>query len=325
MSKHRNSIWSLVSSLALVIPVALLPGCGKDDEPVRLGLDLSAGGGCLRYRVDWDEALEGGIITQDQYESRDELLRQAIEILRQRCDPQGERRLFWAAEGNDRFVVQIPADSAGADDTDQIRSRIETRGLLQFLIAAEEEDFPPGTTLTGERTRAEEWRQAKPDAPWSVYSASLASGEGKTRDLRVFPRRVVDTKTGQVQLAGIELLWNQKEEWTFTDDDLLSVNATTDNLDYPALGLELVPMRGDDFAEFTTEHIDRRLAIVIDDVIVTLATIRATLGTKLIIEGSFSDSDVEGMVSLLRSGSLIVTPVLESVEKVVPESEVEGD
>ncbi len=325
MKEHRKLIWSFFSSLALVIPVALLPGCGKDDEPVHLGLDLSAGGACLTYRVDWDEALEGGIITQDQYESRDELVRQVIEILRERVDPSGERELFWEIEGKDRFVVQIPADPADADDTEQVRSRIETRGLLQFLIAAEEGDFPPGTSLTGERTRAEEWRRANPEAPWSVYNESLATGDQKTHDLRVFPRRVVDRETGQVQPAGIELLWNQKEEWTFTDADLLSVYPTTDRMGYPVLGLELDPGRGADFSEFTTEYIDRGLAIVIDGVIVSLATIRTTLGTEFIIDGPFSAADIGAMLSLLRSGSLVVTPVLESVEQVVPGANQSGD
>ena len=42
MKEHRKLIWSFFSSLALVIPVALLPGCGKDDEPVHLCILIAA-------------------------------------------------------------------------------------------------------------------------------------------------------------------------------------------------------------------------------------------------------------------------------------------
>ena len=372
----------LISVLSMVLP----------EEPFRLGLDLQ-GGTRLVYKIDWDEALARGDITQQQYDDKEGLLKETIRILRERVDPTGVKEAGFAAQGSNRFVIEIPSTasvegaqasgsltekidalqsaltvSASAEmldlfpvtggqllidsermgyeerkgnllmevrrgiggttaasheanvlvelkGEDPIQSLIENPGSMMFYIHADTADFPPGTDLTTEVSKANTWREENPDADWTVYNKQLAAQTGELANLRFFNHVQADEAGNRVDV-GIKPLWRQKPEWTFTGDDLDGVNPTTDRMGYPAVALHLNTAKEFYFSDFTGDNIDRGLAIVLNDVIVSLANIRTTLGADFIIEGQFTPPEVEEMVRVLRSGSLIVKPELEQSERV---------
>ncbi len=281
------------------------------------------GGTRLTYRMDWEEALELGTITEQQYEDREQLLVMTMRILRERIDPRGRAGVELQLVGDDRLVIGLPAsEDLSEEENEQFaRSLIERSGAMQFYIHAEAGDFASlGTDLATEVARANAWREKNPDAEWTAYNRQLASREGEIANLRFFNHVQAD-QAGERLDVGVEPLWKQKDEWTFTGDDLHSVDFTTDRMGYPAIALHLDTAKELAFSRFTGENIDRGLAIVLNDVIVSLATIRTTLGADFIIEGQFTPMEVEEMVRVLRSGSLVVEPELQSAERVAPKTD----
>ena len=73
----------------------------------RLGLDLQ-GGTRLSYRFDFEQARKEGTIGQDESEAQ--ILRQTIDILYNRIDPDGVLEPIIRAEGTQRVVIELPCD-----------------------------------------------------------------------------------------------------------------------------------------------------------------------------------------------------------------------
>jgi len=224
--------------------------------------------------------------------------------------------------GIDKTSAQAHAEGLAVElkGEDAIRSRIENPGAMKFYIAAEPEDFPPGTDLTAQENRARQWRSENPDAPISAYNQTLAGEAGALGNLRAFPRREID-KSGQsiTDAADIVLLMNPKSEWSFTGDDLKNVNKTQDGFGYPAVGLQISTEKEFAFSDFSGANKGRLMAVVLNDEIITLATIKNRLPGNFIIEGGdsgFTQPEVDEMVSVLKSGSLIMKPELENSERV---------
>ena len=281
------------------------------------------GGTRLTYRMDWEEALALGTITEQQYEDREQLLAMTMRILRERIDPRGRAGVEFQLVGDDRFVIDLPTtEDLSEEEHERVaRSLIESSGAMQFYIHAEAGDFASlGTDLATEVASANAWRQENPDAEWTAYNRQLASREGEIANLRFF-NQVQANQVGERVDVGIKPLWKQKDEWTFTGDDLYGVNPTTDRMGYPAVALHLDMAKEFDFSRFTGENIDRGLAIVLNDVIVSLANIRTTLGADFIIEGQFTPPEVMEITRVLRSGSLVVKPELQSAERVAPKAD----
>jgi len=382
--------------LALLVGAALsivLP-----EEPFRYGLDLQ-GGSRLVYRIDWDQALAEGKISEAEYSDQATLLSSTLDILRERVDPNGTLEASFVAQGTDRFVIEIPSTAnitgsdasatlqegidalqgsmviqtddeemlkqfpttggklqvgserlqyerrtdnvlfeldRGIDGTsaalhdagalvelkgeDAIRSLIENPGSMKLYIAAEPTDFPPGTDLTAETQRAVSWRTENPETPISTYNQQLAARPGQLANVRAFPQRIIDKQGNSIEdPSNIVLLINPQEDWNFTGDDLKNVNRTQDSFGYPAVGLEMSTEKEFDFTAFTRASKGKAMAIVLNDEVVTIATIKRELGANFIIEGGgsgFTGAEVDEMVKVLKSGSLIMKPNLEQSERV---------
>ena len=203
---------------------------------------------------------------------------------------------------------------------DAIRSLIENPGSMKIYIGAKPEDFPVGTDMTSELEKARGWRAANPDTPISTYNQQLAGVPGPLQELRAFPRRIIDEKGNSTEDPNnLELLWNPKDEWNFTGDDLKNVNRSQDDMGYPAVALAMTTEMEFPFADFTGANKGNLMAIVLNDVVVTMATIRTKLQGSFIIEGGtggFTSAEVQEMVRVLKSGSLIMKPTIENSERV---------
>ncbi len=103
-------------------------------ETLKFGLDL-AGGTSLLYEV----SVPDGMNAEDA-------IRQTIETLKRRVDPEGVRNLEWHQESNSRIEVRMPRPSPEVQDrrarlqqvTDSIeQSNISTQAILNAVTAAE--------------------------------------------------------------------------------------------------------------------------------------------------------------------------------------------
>ncbi len=104
-----------------------------------------------------------------------------------------------------------------------------------------------------------------------------------------------------------------------TGDQIVDAHLAYDDHGRPCVAVKLSNEGGHDFKELTRDHVGGRLGIVMDGVMISAPTINSELGSNFQITGQFTIEAVSRLVSLLRSGSLLVKPTLET-ENVVGSS-----
>ena len=89
-----------------------------------------------------------------------------------------------------------------------------------------------------------------------------------------------------------------------------SAYPTRDAMDLPAVGFVLDERGARQMGLLTSKSKGRFLAIVLDDEVCTVPIIRSTIYETGIIQGNFSNRDVNGLVRILNSGSRLRLPVV---------------
>ena len=370
----------LVSVGLMVVPRFMDP----PRKPFQLGLDLQ-GGTRIVYRVDCGAARANGEIgTNDDTQ---EILLQAVGVLRGRIDPTGTKEISVRAAGTDEVVIELPGDmGAGssqaesklveglsetsssedaltlADGTgfsqsgvvaigteeiryarrdgnglhglsrhnngkqeahavgdavrlvnsDAIRDAIENLGELAFVLMAEDSDFAgKATDLRAEENKLNTWTTANPGVPVKGFNQVPPDKGGPDPSIRWYATRF-DEASGPPR----PVLTPKGKADTFRGEALQRIFSTSDDLGYPAVGFEIRPTRIDDFATFTGDNVNRRMAIILNDEIRSAPTLNSKLVGSGIIEGRFKDAEVKNLVTVLRSGSLKLKPILEHDERV---------
>ena len=103
-----------------------------------------------------------------------------------------------------------------------------------------------------------------------------------------------------------------------TGSDLADAYPTTDSYGRPAVGFSLTPSAANRFAEFTQSHIGKRMAIVLDNYVVSAPTIQARIYDKGIITGHFTIEDVKNLVVILKGGALPTDLKIEEIRVIGP-------
>lgn len=202
---------------------------------------------------------------------------------------------------------------------DAIRNAIENLGELQFFILANANDFTgSGTDKAEQERRLQEWLTANPDAPLASFNRIAESESGPSPLIRWFPDAQSEAVRNLPEGQRAVMLLNPPDQWVFRGADLGKIYYTSDELGYPAVGFELQPQRVSDFAEFTGENIGRNMAIVLNGEIRTAPTLDDRLPGRGIIRGRFTTEEVQELVTVLRTGSLKIKPILETEEAVGP-------
>ena len=209
-----------------------------------------------------------------------------------------------------KTIAHSAGDVVTLVSDDAIRNAIENLGQLQFLILATAPDFTgTGTDLTSERARLDSWVAEHPGADVSNFNRVAIENGGPNAMIRWYSYPNV----GQAEPCLVPT-----EDWTFRGGDLGKVFPTTDGLGYPAVGFETRPNRVADFTEFTGENIGRQMAIVLNNEIRTAPSLDERLAGRGIIRGGFTSQEVRDLVTVLRTGSLKIKPILEAEEVVGP-------
>ena len=232
-----------------------------------------------------------------------------------------DRRLGTELQGVRRSWEDTPqeAHEVGRDvvlvSTDAVINAISNIGALQFYIAAQAADFTAaGTDEAAARTAAQEWanRPENQGVGFSAYNSLPFDQGGPPPGIRFFPQAISpDADAAQQALPAsdrLQALRVPPEKWLFTGEDLASVQVSQDRSGYPAVSFETTPAARIPFGNFTGEHVDQPMAIVLNDEIVSMATINQALIGSAQIYGRFTQAQVDGMVRVLRSGSLKIKP-----------------
>lgn len=295
---------------------------------INLGLDLQ-GGSRLVYRFDFDDARRRGQIGEQEDDAL--VLSQTVQIFSKRVDSIGLREIPITTLGDDQVVIELPGMTPV--EVDQVKQTITNLGKLSFRILADSTD---DLGLDDELKKYQAWRTANPDLPTGDFNLLRNTAEGPRPELAwhgIDPES--DDQGMGARQFGVETLdgiacidqavfreqTDPTDSWGFTGEELDLVGPGLDSLGFPAVRFEFAEHRKAAFADFTDHYVKRPMAIILNDLVYSAPNIQGRLPGGGIITGGtggFSIEEMNGLITVLRTGSLKVLPELQSENTIGP-------
>jgi preprotein translocase subunit SecD len=203
-----------------------------------------------------------------------------VETIENRVNALGVTEPYIAPEGNNRIVIQLP----GVDDPARVKDIIQTTAQLQFRLVEGEPASDPTATLNSV-------------APNMKTEVDILPG---TRE------------DALGRSAGVEF-YAVRKTVPVTGTDLKNARVQKGQLGQPNVGFSLTPDGARKFGDLTGANIKRRLAIVLDNKVVSAPVINSQINESGVIEGTFTQQQAADLSLVLRSGSLpaSLTPLEE--------------
>jgi preprotein translocase subunit SecD len=195
----------------------------------------------------------------------------AVETIRNRVDALGVTEPIIAPESGNRIVIQLP----GVDDPARVKDIIKTTATLQFRLV--------------EGNPANDAASALATVPANMKS-----------DVEVFPGTRED-ELGRV--TGTEY-YAVRKVVPVTGTDLKTARVQKGKLGEPVIGFSMTPDGAHKFGDLTGNNVNRLLAIVLDNKVVSAPRINSRIDDSGVIEGRFSQQQASDLALVLRSGSL---------------------
>jgi SecD/SecF fusion protein len=217
---------------------------------------------------------------------------QSLEIIRNRIDQFGVAEPVIIRQGTDEIVVQLP----GVKDPKRAMKLLGDTAQLEFKLVAD----TAGINLQ------EMIDQAKTSGQWAEgddrKKLNRALQNRLPADTEIFFEKDKDKQTGQEIIRPL-LIENQ----TLMTGDMVK-NAQVrigGQFNEPYVGIDLTARGGKVFANITEKSVNRRLAIVLDNVVRSAPSIREKImGGSAQISGSFSHEEAADLAIILRVGAL---------------------
>jgi preprotein translocase subunit SecD len=209
---------------------------------------------------------------------RDGAVNQALQTISNRVDQFGVAEPLIARQGidSDRLVVQLP----GVDDPERVKRLIKNTAFLEFRLCV----FP----------RAGGGGAAREEV--------LANFGGQLpADVEILPMDIRDRQTGEVVQ---QVYYALEKRRVITGRDLKSAQPSRGQFNQSVVQFMLAAEGAQLFGKATGDNVGRGLAIVLDGKVVSAPVINSRITDSGIIEGSFTDQEVQDLVTTLRSGAL---------------------
>ncbi len=194
-----------------------------------------------------------------------------VETIRNRVDALGVTEPIIAPESGNRIVIQLP----GVDDPARVKDIIKTTAQLQFRLV----EGNPG-----------------PD----VKTALDGVAPTMKNDVDILP----GTREDELGRAAGTEFYAVRKTIPVTGTDLKNARVQKGRLGEPNVGFSLTPDGGRKFGDLTGANVGRRLAIVLDNKVVSAPRINSRIDDQGVIEGSFTTQQAADLALVLRSGSL---------------------
>ena len=200
---------------------------------------------------------------------------QALETIRNRIDAFGVTEPVIIRQGERRIVVQLP----GVDDPERVKELIKNTAFLEFRIV----DYPQ-----------------RAGAPGSAEEV-LANYGGSLPDHLEIKTQIVRDDLGQE--IGRRYYAVEKRS-AITGRDLRNARPGLGDFGQPVVNFYLTHEGGAKFGQVTGDNIGKGLAIVLDGNVMSAPNINSRINDQGIIEGGFTQREVEDLSTVLRSGAL---------------------
>jgi preprotein translocase subunit SecD len=196
---------------------------------------------------------------------------QAVEAIRRRVDALGVTEPVIVPEGEDRINIQLP----GVDDPARVKDIIKTTAQLQFRLVEN------GTGPTAQ----------------ALYDQLPANVRENVDILPGSQEDELGRVTGTMYYA-------VNKNVPVSGRDLKNARVQKGKVGEPVIGFTFTPEGAPKFGQLTGANIDRQLAIVLDNKVVSAPRINGRIDGEGIIEGSFTQQQAADLALILRSGSL---------------------
>lgn len=240
---------------------------------------------------------------------RQEVVGQAIEVIRNRIDETGVKEPNIAAQGDSRILVQFP----GKEDSTQAKELINRTARLEFKIVDDESEVVKelnALVLDAEKNGGYALGKTIDGKPmtYSDYVMRLNSDlkEKLPKGKQILFQKNENVKS--MEFGKIPFLVNEIADFSGDQLDDAGVN---DNNDYrmPQVSFRVGVDGRARFKEMTTENQHKKMAIVLDDVVISAPNINSPIyDSGVITLGGDNYGDVrkeaEFIATVLRAGAL---------------------
>ncbi|OHB83651.1 MAG: protein-export membrane protein SecD, partial [Planctomycetes bacterium RIFCSPHIGHO2_02_FULL_38_41] len=255
----------------------------KDGKQVRNKTVEYASKGKIKLGLD----LKGGSellykVRVDEREDHPGITKEIIEVLKKRIDPQGVIEYRIQEQGSHRILIQVPG--ATKTEIEALKNRITRLGKLEFRLAASS------------------------DSP--EYKDAL-----EEKQVPGFYKHWLRKKKGEEGEAGKWHLIRNKTE--ISGEHLARIYADRKGIE-PVVGFEFDAIGKSKFGQLTERNIGKPLAIILDGTLYSAPVIRDRIPGTGIIEGNFTQDEVNELIAIMRAGSLPADLELEMETMVGP-------
>ena len=245
-------------------------------------------------------------------DQKQNIIRQAIETIRNRIDEFGVAEPSITQQGSDRILVQLP----GMADAEKAKQLINTTAKLDFMIVSYDKSQDEIKKMIADVEKAGNYSLAT--MKYSEYvtriNADLAS-QLPPKTLIYFEKAPA---AKNMEVGSVPFLL--KTDTDLTGDSLDSASVSFDQYGKPEVALRFNPAGAGRFADLTEKNVGRQMAVVLDKVIKTAPNINQKIsgGNAVITLGSAADreaqlNEAKLIATALRAGSLPVS--LEQLEE----------
>ena len=207
---------------------------------------------------------------------KDKAVQQAIETIRNRIDQLGvsEPTIQEHGLGDYQILVQLP----GVDDPARVKEIMQSTAMLEI-------------------------RQAM-GGPYSSEQEAMQANGGVLPDNAVLLKGSNLGGHGQGGENNGEQWWLISRSSAVSGSDLRGAEASRDENGRPDVQFTLTGEGGRRFAAFTGSHVGDKLAVVLDNKVMEVATIQEQIHDQGRISGGFTDQETRDLALTLRSGAL---------------------
>lgn len=324
----REYGWKVGLILASILVATFIVLFGE----FKLGVDLK-GGVILVYEVDERE-------TAQLHQGRQDWeMGQLIAVITRRLNPTGLKEIVVRPFGPKQVEIVVP--EVDPKEIEEIKEKIRTGGVLQFMIVASDERDTELWEMARQQAERPEDRLRRDvlDASGRQvgYWARLVREEG---DPRTAPFRALDVvasgylrdaRTGELlelsrsqkQLfassssafdaflkergtTSVDVLMVYDPDFAIRGDDLAMAYAGHDEALRPAIHFTMGGEGALKMGHVTQENLHRKLAIIFDGQLLSAPVIQSKISENGQITGNFTQQEVDFIVGILKSGSMPV-------------------
>jgi preprotein translocase subunit SecD len=272
--------------IKLAIIIVILIGASLTVFPiqsrVKLGLDLRGG----VHIVLLAKELSGNALEDDSIE-------RLVAVLRNRVDQYGVTEPQIQREGRDRVAIDLP----GVDDPAAAIDLIGRTAVLQFRQVVEAGSEPPPRVERRNYSSEESYNRALSN--WNTLMEDFERGQVSfdqraQDDPSLFLARDEDNRRyllGEIYVTGQELA---------------DAHVTWDELRNAAVAISFNREGADAFEKATAANLQKQIAIVLDDMVISAPVVQAKISGEGRITGNFTDSEAFNLAIMLRAGALPV-------------------